>query len=311
MPEFLRRPNLPNSLANSLVQLANSQVDPLAVGLQTIGKIADTFTQQQMRLQLLKKENEMREAAAETQHGRAKELKVMDRDSAIFEKLLSSDRIVEGLMGGKMTSGDAQGLMSAEGARSKALVESDFGPSPKAQPKKGAGTPLSSIGVSIPGDPSFVPSKETVQIDAAMAKKYKLPDTLIGKTLNMDQVLKLRGQDTSASGRAGRDPKLEALATKIVDEDLSLVEADTATRMAAIDKAYDALLTIRGGGKVDAPAPKPAPEKKKGGLWSSIFGFKSGEAAPAPAKAPAAEDKKRKQELIDKLKKKGHGAPRG
>ena len=275
MPEFLGRPNLPNALANSLVQLAQAETDPLAVALGQVGKLADNYTAYQTNMKMLEKKAELEDKQAEKQFQRQKELKKLDTDAQIFEKLLSSDRIIGGLMGDKgLSSGEAEGLLAgvqAPRAKTRKLVEGDFGK--RAPAAEGEGTPLSSVGVNIPGDPRFTPSKEKVKVDEDMAKRFGLPTAAIGKTLTMDQVVALRRSEGSGKGGAGRDP--------------DMIEADLPTRMAAIDAAYDALATIKGGGKVPEPPPKPELPKKKG---TSIFGFTFGgdeTPAPAAAKSPA------------------------
>lgn len=312
MPEFIQRPNVPNALANSLVQLASAQSDPLAVALGQVGKVADQYTDYQTKLQLLKEHENMNERAAEKQHGRAKELKKMDMDAQIFEKLLSSDRIIGGLMGDKgMSSADADGLLS--GVKTpRQLVEDDFGqraPAP-AKPAPGDGQPLSDFGVNIPGNPRMTPSKEKVKVDAGMAKRFGLPDAVVGKTLTMDQVVSLRKSETAHAKGSGRDPDRMKLAEQIVNRNPDMIEADLPTRMAAIDAAYDALNTIKGGGHVPEPPPKPVPKKK----GTSIFGFTfGGDETPAatpgaPEAAPAAAPgtKLSREERLKRLKAKGY-----
>ena len=287
MPEFLGRPNVPNALANSLVQLAAAEKDPMALALGQVGKLADNYTSYQTSLKLLEKKGEMDEAAADKQHGRVKEIKKMDMDASIFEKLLSNDRIIGGLMGDKgMSSADADGLLAGiqtPGMKTRQAVEGDFGKRPAgAGGADGEGTPLSSFGVNIPGDPRVTPSKEKVKIDADMAKRYKLPNASIGKNLTMDQIVQLRRAEGSGKGGTGRDPDRLKLAEQIVNRNPDMIEADLPTRMAAINAAYDALETIKGGGTVPAPPPKPAAPKKKG---TSIFGFTfGGDKEDAPAK---------------------------
>ena len=288
MPEFLGRPNLPNALANSLVQLAAAEEDPIATGLRTVGKLADNYTAYQTNLKLLEEKDKMSQKAEERQHGRQVELKKMDTDAAIFEKLLSNDRIIGGLMGDKgMSQADADGLLAGvktPGMKTRETVEGDFGKRAPAE-SAGEGVPLSQYGVKIPGDPRVTPSKEKVKIDADMAKRFGLPGGVVGKTLTMDQVVQLRRSEGGGKG-AGKDPDRLKLAEQIVNRNPDMIEADLETRMAAIDAAYDALATIKGGGKVDAPAAKPEAPKKKG---MSIFGFQfGGEASPAAAAAPAA-----------------------
>ncbi len=284
MPEFLGRPNVPNALANSLVQLAAAEDDPLAAGLRAVGGLADKYTDYQTKMKMLEKHSELQEQAADKQHGRAKELKKMDMDAHIFEKLLSNDRIIGGLMGDKgMSSADADGLLAGVQTPGK-LVEGDFGKRPTTG-KDVEGQPLSAFGVNIPGDPHMTPSKEKVKVDKAMAKRYKLPDTVIGKTLTMDQVVGLTRSEGGRGSGSGRDPDRLKLAEQIVNRNPDMIEADLPTRMAAIDAAYDALATIKSGGNVPEPPPKAAPPKKKG---TSIFGFTFGGDAPASAKtAPA------------------------
>lgn len=318
MPEFLGRPNLPNSLANSLVQLAAAEEDPIAVGLKTVGGLADKYTDYQTKMKLLEKHSELQEQQAEKQHGRAKELKKLDMDASIFEKLLSNDRIIGGLMGDKgMSREDADGLLAGiktPGAQTREMVEADFGKRPAKPTVEGEGTPLSEFGVNIPGDPRVTPSKEKVKIDAGMAKRFGLPDGVVGKTLTMDQVVALRRSEGSGKG-AGRDPDKLKLAEQIVNRNPDMIEADLPTRMAAIDAAYDALATIKGGGTVAEPPPKPAAPKKKG---TSIFGFTFGGDETPPAKpaaiakpaAPAAgagtpPPKVSREERLKRLREKG------
>lgn len=293
MPNFLGRPNVPNSLANSLVQLAAAEQDPLALALGQVGKLADNYTAYQTNMKLLEKKSELDNAQAEKQHGRAKELRKMDTDAAIFEKLLSNDRIIGGLMGDKgMSRADADGLLAGvqtPSAKTRQTVEGDFG---KRQDDAGEGTPLSQFGVKIPGDPRVTASKEKVKIDADMAKRFGLPNGVVGKTLTMDQVVSLRRSE--GSGKTGRDPDKLKLAEQIVNRNPDMIEADLPTRMAAIDAAYDALATIKEGGAPagQTPEEKAAAEakktpKKKG---ASIFGFSfGGDEAPAKPAAPASE----------------------
>lgn len=308
MPEFLARPNLPNQLANSLVQLAAAQDDPIAMGLREVGKLADNYTAYQTNLKLLEKKNELDNQNAEKQHGRAKELKKMDMDASIFEKLLSNDRIIGGLMGDKGFSGaDADALLTGVKTpqqKTRETVEADFGKRAPGAGAGGEGTPLSQYGVNIPGDPRVTPSKEKVKIDAGMAKRFGLPDGVVGKTLTMDQVVQLRRSEGGGKGGAGRDPDKLKLAEQIVNRNPDMIEADLPTRMAAIDAAYDALATIKGGGTVPAPAPKAEAPKKKG---TSIFGFTfGGDAAPAkPAPAAPGSPKMSREERLKRLKEKG------
>lgn len=301
MPEFLARPNLPNQLANSLVQLAAAQDDPIAMGLREVGKLADNYTAYQTNLKLLEKKNELDNQNAEKQHGRQKELKKMDMDASIFEKLLSNDRIIGGLMGDKGFSGaDADALLTGvktPGMKTRETVEGDFGKRPAAAGAEGEGTPLSKFGVNIPGDPRVTPSKEKVKIDADMAKKFGLPSGTVGKTLTMDQVIQLRRSEGGGKGGSGRDPDRLKLAEQIVNRNSDMLEADQPTRMAAIDAAYDALETIKGGGNIPAPPPKPAPEPKKG---MSVFGFTWGGGESKPSAAAPAGDTKAQEEAIRK-----------
>lgn len=116
MPQFIGRPNLPNSLANSLVQLAAAESDPLAQGLRAIGGLADKATEYQVNMKMLEKKAELEEGQKQKDFERQKELKAMDRDSDIYKTLLSNDRIVSGMMGEpNMTSSDARGLLDDSG----------------------------------------------------------------------------------------------------------------------------------------------------------------------------------------------------
>ena len=282
--EFLGRPNLPNALANSLVQLAAAESNPMAEAFKQVGGLADKFTAYQMESKLQEKKDERDEVKAGKQHDRAKELKKMDQDAAIFDKLLSNDRIVGGLIGDKgMSRADADGLLTGvetPGAKTRKSVEGDFG-----KQAQGEGTPLSEFGVNIPGNPRVTPSKEKVKIDAGMAKRFGLPDTVIGKTLTMDQVVAMRRSESSRSGVGGRDPHLEKMAEKIADESLE-PDASIATRLAAVDAAYKALGAMKEGKSADNKVTQAAqdlidadaaarnkPKTKKG---FSIFGFGSG-----------------------------------
>lgn len=314
MPEFLGRPNTPNALAQTLVQLASAQTDPLAEGLKQVGKLADNYTAQQQQLKLLEKQNELQEKSADKQHGRAKELKQMDTDAEIYKTLLSNDRIVEGMIPKKpglasladmadSLGGSTAPRTSAAGPQGpvQRMSREPSGPAPvrteSGMVRNPEGVPLTEMGINRPGN--VIPSKEKIQIDAAMAKKYKLPDNLIGKSMTMDQVLKLRGQDEGRGSRGGsrQDPDRLKLAEQIVNRNPDMLEADQPTRMAAIDAAYDALETIKGGGNIPAPAPKPAPEPKKG---MSVFGFTWGGGETKPSAAAPAGDTKAQEEAIRK-----------
>ena len=278
MPQFLGRPNLPNSLANSLVQLAAAETDPLAIALGQVGKMADTYTATQLKNEEMKKQADLQESGKQKDFERQKQLKQMDMDASIYEKLLSNDRIISGMTRG-MTSADADALIPGGSPRSKTkkAVESDFG-----KRENQDGVPLSSLGINISGDPRMVPSGDRVKIDAEMVQKYKLPANLVGKSLTMDQVLKLRGQDAvSAKGGAGRDPKRLELAQKIVSQMPELIDADLETKMAAIDRTYDSLADIAGGKEVKEPPKKEEPPKEEG---FSLFGmFKKKPASAKPS----------------------------
>lgn len=314
MPQFIGRPNLPNQLANSLVQLAVAETDPLAVGLNQIGKIADTVTDQQLRMKMLEKQFALDEAKADKQHGRAKELAKQSSDQDILKMILGNSKIVDGLMGGNMTAGDAEALAGDSMRPSGPLglmggQKQSFGAKKSAPAKQGKGRPLSSVGVNIPGDPSFVNEKDSVEIDAAMAKKFGLPDSTIGKSLTMDQVISLRRNETTGSNRAGRDPQKLKLAEQIVNRNPDMIEASLEERMAAIDIAYDSLGTINAGGKIEAPkSGKTEVVEKKKGLWGSIFNFGGGAKEAAPAEAASTPGSKMtREERIKRLKAKGLG----
>lgn len=277
MPEFLGRPNLPNSLANSLVQLAVHESDPAVTAMNEIGKLADNYSAQQAQMRLLEKQAEIQEGGKQKDHDRAKELKKMDTDASIYEKLLSDDRIMTGLTSHlNLNAKDADALLK-NGVKTPArALADDFGSVGEPKSRSSEGTPLSKLGVNIPGDPHVLPSKEKIQIDAAVAKKYSLPDAAIGKHLTMDQIIKMRGTDAGGKGggRGGRtDAAKLKLAEQIVNRNPDMIEADLPTRMAAIDAAYDALGTTESGGNPPAPKPKPEAPKKKG---FSLFGFLSG-----------------------------------
>ena len=312
--EFLSRPNVPNALANSLVQLAAAEQDPLARALGQVGKLADNYTSYQMNMKLMEKKAEIEDRQAEKKaeiedrqaekkFGREKETKKMEMDASIFEKLLSNDRIIGGLMGDKgMSRADAAGLLAgvqSPSSKTRQMVEGDFGKSP---PEVSEGQPLSEFGVNIPGDPSVIPSKEKVKVDADMAKQFGLPKVAIGKTITMDQVIALRRTEGGGKGGGRGTPQyaqyLRVAATALppdasAEELASYADSLWEAAQQSQSKPGSVAKPPPKPGSVPKPPPKPEVPKKKG---MSIFGFKFGAGAPP---------KMSREERLKRLQKKG------
>jgi len=60
MPKFISKPQLPTALAQQMVQLAAQQVDPLSVGMETIGDLLDKMTERSAESGRRKAEHEQK-----------------------------------------------------------------------------------------------------------------------------------------------------------------------------------------------------------------------------------------------------------
>lgn len=291
MPEFIGRPNLPNQLANTLVQLASQQSDPFAKIFDQVGKLADQYSA-----------TKLQENARQKEFERQKELKKMeiegDLNSAVYKQLLSQDRIVSGLTR-HLTSTDADALGRLSLAyvppgqkKEKTYLQNTSEEINEKLEEKPAGIPLSSIGINLPGDPHFTPSKEKVTIDAPMAKQLGLPEQAIGVHATLDQIISMKKIDVLINrGGGGRDEARLKLAAHIVAQMPSMLNADEATIMAAIDSTYESLGVTKqtGGGTIEKPQPKEAVTKPGFSLWGFLGG---GNKIPAPV-IPSSTNKKK------------------
>lgn len=326
MPEFIGRPNLPNSLANSLVQLAAAETDPLAVALGQVGKIADQYSAYKDEERLLNKKAELQESAAAKGHERTMEIQKSAQEASLYQSLMGNGDFVSAMIKKNGSEGPtAQDLGVGDigyksGVRSEASGGRSTPPRSEAGPSSGAvrtesgfernpeGINAADLGLSGKGDLNYVSnkSKEKIKIDAGVAKKYNLPETTIGKYLTMDQVISMRRSDVSAGkvGAGGRGSAQYAQYLKIAVS--SLPTESTADEISAYaDDLYEAAVQSQSKpGSVPKPPAKTEATKKKG---FSLFGFLSTKSDASEKPTPKKDDAARRAELKASLAKKGIG----
>lgn len=297
MPEFLGRLNLPNQLANSLVQLAAAQEDPLAAGFREVGKLADSYTTSKRAENAMDAETKRREKEATTVFERQKEMKILDLaheersdQRKLVAELYKADRIKPAKQEFDMAAYESLAGKGGQGPTRK-----------RSAPAEGSRASEDMGGILPPGlDVS--PAKEIVTVDEAMAKQYKLPAAMVGKTLTADQFLWMKAGAERKSGSGGAAPKYADFLR------IAASEADPGTPQEVISEMADSMYAdairsqdkpgVLGKDATKAQAEANKPKTKKG-LWASIF------SAVAPDEAAAANDTAK----IEPPKKEAPAAP--
>jgi|CXWL01.1.fsa_nt_gi hypothetical protein len=213
MPEFLSRPNLPNSLANSLVQLAAHETDPLVAGLNQIGKLADDYSERKDKENLLDKQAKIQDERDQKAHERQMDITRMElahkdkeRQSKLVADLLP---LLSKAEAKDMTAADAERL-ATPGFQGPLKSSGQF------QPPKPGEIPGEAVG--LPRGYNIKPgAKEKFKVPPKIAKKFGLPEDAM---VTVDQVAALHRADALGGGRSGSTPKDAdmVLAEKIVEE---------------------------------------------------------------------------------------------
>ena len=125
MPEFLGRPNLPNALANSLVQLASQEENPLATALKTIGGLAEKAGDMAY--------DERKEKGKQTHDIKLKQMEIdarmTEHRAGLLTELVKNDQVVESLISSKpMNATDAAALRVPTRAAPTVRVHARLGP---------------------------------------------------------------------------------------------------------------------------------------------------------------------------------------
>lgn len=193
--EFLARPNLPNSLANSLVQLAAHQNDPLVAGIENIGKLADQYSERQNQQNLLDKQAKIQDERDQKAHERAMDITRMElahkdkeRQSKLVADLLP---LLSKAEAKDMTAADAERL-ATPGFQGPLKSSGQFQP-----PKPGE---ISGEVVGLPRGYNITPEKKFV-ITPEIAENNGLDKSLIGETATKKDLLAMGKAQVAAKGK--------------------------------------------------------------------------------------------------------------
>lgn len=161
MPEFIGRPNLPNALAQSLVQMAAHQNDPIAEAIKTLGSEIGSGLH--------------RGAEKEKEHAHQVELKKMELDAKNKDR--GHDLLLELIKSGQATPSANRPMNSEDAAR---LLDPNFqGPlqssGKRMPPPEGSFASENYPGQKLPGGYDIKPKK------TATAQSYALTKEMIAK----------------------------------------------------------------------------------------------------------------------------------
>ena len=279
MPEFLGRPNLPNGLANSLVQLAAQEENPLATALKTIGGLVDQAGTQAMES---RKEKE--------KFGQQKELKQMEIDArgaehraGLLTELVKNDQVVKSLIDAKpMNANDASALLGPGAKTTTNLIKADFGSvgTPKVpNPAAEGGIPSEDIGlkpgfsIKPKGAKPRTDGDRWVKVNAEISSRFPALKGIEGKDISTAQYVALQRSHEAADRYRGQmDDKLWARAKALAGEDMEYVKAamdgDEAKVAEIIDRKKR--LVLKTGGRLGA-APGASPRKELGSIIADAF----------------------------------------
>jgi len=272
MPEFLSRPNLPNALANSLVQLASQEKNPLAMALEALGGLAETGGEVAMR------GRESKEKFAQDKEMKKMEIeaRATEHRAGLLTELVKNDQVVKSLIESRpMNATDAASLMGDKVKTQAGLIKEDFG---------SVGTPK--VLSSIPGIPSediglapgFTITKREAKSSASripvtpdMVKKYPALSKI--KDLSNSEWLGLQRSGEAANRYKGAmDDKLWARAKALADQDIEYVQASMEGDEAKIAEILDRKkrIVLKTGGVVGA-APGASKRKELGSIIADAF----------------------------------------
>lgn len=273
MPEFIARPNLPNALSQSLVQMAAHINDPIADAIKSLGALVNDVTEHKVK-ERSTAESEGRKFKHETG------LKQMDIDARNKDR--GHDLLMKLIESGQATPAANKPLSAADAAH---LIDPNFsGPlesSGKRQPpKEGSYASEDYPGGRLPAGYDINPKDE--KKNAAMLSLNKdmkakapslsaLPD---GSSIsNKDYLDAVELEKSKGGAAADRDM---ALAEKIVSGAKGGAEMDPDQKTKATLAIEAKIKAHRRGEKVNFDEIKSIEEPEGKSLWQSIQeGFSS------------------------------------
>lgn len=276
MPEFLGRPNLPNALANSLVQLASQEENPLATALKTIGGLAEKAGDMAY--------DERKEKGKQTHDIKLKQMEIdarmTEHRAGLLTELVKNDQVVESLISSKpMNATDAAALLGpkAAGGTQAGLIKEAFGSvgTPKViNPAAAGGIPSEDIGLK----PGFSITKKApktaanrIPVTPDMVQKY--PALSKVKDLSNSEWLGLQRSGEAANRYKGAmDDKLWARAKALAEQDMEFVQASMEGDEAKIAEIIDRKkrIVLKTGGVVGA-TPGASKRKELGSIIADAF----------------------------------------
>lgn len=230
MPNFIGRPNLPNALANSLVQLAANKVNPMAEALKALGGVADEYGNTMAAEKKEKKKTEADDKKAKD--GRDHDIKLKEMDISarkeenrigLLTELIKNDQVVKGLM----SAGDAQSMIDLGAAEGDRFVPN----SPRAG-AGGDGIPSEELGLPKGFSVIKKPEKKGVNedtrvtVDEKLSTQFPALKGILGKSISTSQYMNLlRSQESSKKHRGTMDDKLWGRAWSLAKEDMEYNQA--------------------------------------------------------------------------------------
>jgi hypothetical protein len=263
--EFLGRPNTPNALAQSLVQLAAHANDPYADAIKSIGSVIEEVSAH-------KAKNSNDKANQTAQFSHEKELKQMDIDARHKDR--GHDLLMKLIESGQATPAENKPMTSADAAR---LIDPNFsGPlqssNQRKPPAAGSFASENYPGEKLPAGYDINPKDEKKAAPMlALNKDMKvkapslaaLPD---GSPIsNKDYIDAVELEKTKKGASADKDMDL---AKNIVEKSKGAAELDADQFTKATIAVEAKIKAHRRGEKVTFDEPAPEPEQKS--RWERI-----------------------------------------
>lgn len=276
MPEFLGRPNIPNGLANSLVQLAANRTDPLAEALKLLGNIGAAGFDAASEEKKTKAKNEQDLKMKQVDIDARRE----EHRAGLLTELVKNDQVVKSLIDAKpMSSSDAAALLPGTAGD---LVRRDFGSvgTPKLpNPAAAGGIPSEDIGLK----PGFSITKKDpkgradadrwIKVDQTISSRFPALKGIEGKDISTAQYMNLqRAHEAADRYRGAMDDKLWARAKQLAGEDMEYIQASMDGDEAKVSEIIERKkrIVLKTGGRLGAAATA-APRRELGSIIADAF----------------------------------------